>query len=70
MRVVLDTVGDELHLRVSGTHDGELPMRHMRDRVEAVGGSVSVVDHDGGVTLDIRAPATPSRRPVAAVVPT
>jgi GAF domain-containing protein len=70
VRVVLDTVGAELHLRVSGTDDGELPMRHMRDRVEAVGGSVSLVDRDGGVTLDIRAPATPSKRPVAAIVPT
>ena len=58
--VVLSVHGDQLHLSVSGTDGGGLSMHHMRDRVEATGGSVSTSTRDGRTLVEVRAPATRS----------
>ena len=59
--VVLSAPDDQLQLVVSGSDRGGLPLGHMRDRVEAAGGSVSITGEDGHTVVEIRAPA-----PVAA----
>ena len=58
--VVLSVHGDQLHLSVSGTDGGGLSMRHMRDRMEATGGSVSTTTRDGQTLVEVRAPAARS----------
>jgi signal transduction histidine kinase len=55
--VVLAVHGDQLHLNVSGTDGGGLSLSHMRDRIEATGGSVSTTCHDGRTYVEVRAPA-------------
>ncbi len=55
--VELDAPGDQLRLVVSGSDRGGLPLRHMRDRVEAAGGSVSVTAEHGRAVVEVRAPA-------------
>jgi len=58
--VVLSVHGDQLHLSVSGTEGGGLSLSHMRDRIEATGGSVSTTGQDGHTLLEVRAPAARS----------
>jgi len=60
--VVLSVHGGQLYLSVSGTDRGGLSMRHMRDRIEATGGSVSTTGRDGRTVVEVRAP---SARPLA-----
>lgn len=60
--VVLSVHGDQLHLSVSGTDGGGLSLSHMRDRIEATGGSVSATGQDGRTYVEVRAP---SAAPVA-----
>ena len=55
--VVLSVQGDQLHLTVSGTDGGGLSLSHMRDRIEATGGSVSTTGRDGHTLVEVRAPA-------------
>jgi GAF domain-containing protein len=55
--VTLAVLGDELHLKMSGTDAGGLSMSHMRDRMEAAGGSVSATDRGGRTFIQVRAPA-------------
>ena len=47
---------DRLSLVVSGNDGGELPLGHMRDRVEAAGGSVSMTCGHGRTVVEIRGP--------------
>jgi signal transduction histidine kinase len=54
--VVLDASGDELRVVVSGSDRGGLPLSHMRDRVEAAGGSVSTTLEHGYAVIEVRAP--------------
>jgi signal transduction histidine kinase len=54
--VVLDAPGDHLRVVVSGSDRGGLPLGHIRDRVEAAGGSVSVTVERGRAVIEIRAP--------------
>jgi len=60
--VVLSVHGNQLHLSVSGTDGGDLSLSHMRDRMEATGGSVSATEREGRTYVEVRAP---SARPVA-----
>lgn len=60
--VVLSVRGDQLHLSVSGTDSGGLSLSHMRDRMEAAGGSVSTTGRDGQTLVEVRGPAP---RPLA-----
>jgi signal transduction histidine kinase len=55
--VVLSVHGDQLHLSVSGTECGGLSLSHMRDRIEAAGGSVSTTGRDGRTLVEVRAPS-------------
>jgi hypothetical protein len=55
--VTLTAAGDRLELVISGTDGGDLPLSHMRDRVEAAGGSVSVTGEDGHAVVEIRGPS-------------
>ncbi|WP_327004511.1 hypothetical protein OHA72_57365 [Dactylosporangium sp. NBC_01737] len=59
--VVLDAPDDQLSLVVSGSDHGGLPQDHMRDRVEAAGGSVSISGEHGQTVIEVRAPATHQR---------
>jgi signal transduction histidine kinase len=54
--VVLDAHDDQLQLVVRGRDRGALPLRHMHDRVEAAGGSVSITEQDGHTVIEVRAP--------------
>jgi len=56
--VVLSVHDDRLNLRISGSGGDGLSVSHMRDRVEATGGSVSIDSRDGHAVVDVRAPAT------------
>ena len=49
--------GGLLHLSMSGTEDGGLSLSHMRDRIEATGGSVSTDARDGRTFVEVRAPS-------------
>ena len=53
----------QLRLVMTGTDRGELPLGHMRDRVEAAGGSVSVTDEGGRTVVKVLAPALVSVAP-------
>ena len=66
--VVLSAPGGQLQLVVSGSDRGSLPLRHMRDRVEAAGGSVTVTTGNGRGHVEVRAPA-PGQLPAAASRP-
>lgn len=55
--VVLSVHGGQLHLSVSGTDGGGLSMRHMRDRIEATGGSVSTANREGRTFVEVQAPS-------------
>ncbi len=55
--VVLSVHGDQVHLTVSGTDGGGLSLNHMRDRIEATGGSVSTTGRDGRTFVEVRAPS-------------
>jgi signal transduction histidine kinase len=55
--VVLSVQGQQLHLSVSGRECAGLPLSHMRDRIEAAGGSVSTASRDGRTVVEVRAPA-------------
>ena len=60
--VTLAVHGDHLHLSMRGTEAGDLSLHHMRDRMEATGGSVSTAVGDGHTLLEVRGPA---HRPLA-----
>jgi signal transduction histidine kinase len=60
--VVLAVHAGRLHLSVSGTESEPLSLRHMRDRIEAAGGSVSSTVHEGRTLVEVRGPAN---RPLA-----
>lgn len=55
--VVLSVRGDQLHLAISGTDGGGLSLSHMRDRMEATGGSVSTTCRAGRTFVEVRAPS-------------
>jgi len=55
--VSLSVHGDQLHLSVSGTEVGGLSLSHMRDRIEATGGTVSTTARNGRTFVEVRAPA-------------
>ncbi|HEV7195317.1 MAG TPA: hypothetical protein VGN19_05200 [Pedococcus sp.] len=55
--VVLATRDDQLQLVVRGGDGGALALAHMRDRVEAAGGSMSVESNDGHTLLETVLPA-------------
>ncbi|MGH3346413.1 MAG: hypothetical protein ACRDO4_05480, partial [Nocardioides sp.] len=65
--VVLSVHGDQLHLSASGTDRGGLSLNHMRDRMEATGGSVSTTCHDGQTFVEVRAPSRALAHAEAAV---
>jgi signal transduction histidine kinase len=54
--VAMTVHDDRLSLVVSGNDGGELPLGHMRDRVEAAGGSVSTTCGHGRTVVEIRGP--------------
>ena len=56
--VVLTAPDNQLQLIVSGSGRGDLPLGDLRDRVEAAGGSISLIDEDGHTTCEVRAQAT------------
>ncbi len=53
--VLLDAPGDQLYLVVTGTDRGGLPLGHMRDRVEAAGGFVSITVEQGRAVIEVHA---------------
>jgi signal transduction histidine kinase len=55
--VVLSVRGGRLYLSVSGTDGGGLSLSHMRDRMEATGGSVSTTSRDGQTRIEVLGPA-------------
>jgi signal transduction histidine kinase len=60
--VNLSVRGDQLHLSVSVSEGRGLSLGHMRDRIEAAGGSVWTDDRDGRTVVEVQAP---SARPPA-----
>ena len=50
--VALSTVDDELLVAVTGGDGGQLPLSHIRDRVEAAGGTVSLANEEGLISLE------------------
>ena len=59
--VVLSVAGSQVHLSVSGTEgDGCLSLRHMRDRIEAAGGTLSTTSSDGHTLVELQAPLAPA----------
>jgi signal transduction histidine kinase len=57
--VVLTAHDRQLQLIVSGSDRGGLQLGDLRDRVEAAGGSISLIEKDGHTTCEVRAQATP-----------
>ncbi len=55
--VTLTAPDAQLQLIVSGSDRGGLPLGHLRDRVEAVGGSISLTEEDGRSVCEVRTPA-------------
>jgi signal transduction histidine kinase len=55
--VALRVQDDQLHLVMSGRDRGGLPVDHMRDRVEAAGGSLSVTRDAGQAIIEVHTPA-------------
>ena len=64
VNVALSALGDDLRVAVTGGDGGQLPLSHIRDRVEAAGGSMSVSSTDGSTTLEAWFPGP--LQPVAA----
>ena len=64
MNVALSALGDDLRVEVTGGDGGQLPLSHIRDRVEAAGGSMSVSSTGGSTTLEAWFPGP--LQPVAA----
>ena len=56
VHVALSAVDDELVVEVTGRDRSQLPLSHIRDRVEAVGGTISVRGVDGLTSLEARFP--------------
>jgi signal transduction histidine kinase len=65
IRVALSVVDDALVVVVSGGDGGQLPLSQIRDRVEAAGGTVSLVSEAGLTSLEVWFPSSPQA--VAAV---
>jgi signal transduction histidine kinase len=65
VHVALSVVDDELLVAVTGGDGGQLPLSHIRDRVEAAGGTVSVLSAGGLTSVEARFPCP--RQVVAAV---
>ena len=57
LTVELSVHENQLRLAVGGTDGGGLSLSHMRDRIEATGGSVSTAAHDGRTRIEVRASA-------------
>jgi signal transduction histidine kinase len=55
--VTLSVHGDLLLLSVSGIDRGGLSLSHLRDRIEAVRGTVSTANRGGHTVVEVRAPA-------------
>jgi signal transduction histidine kinase len=55
--VNLSVQHDQLHLSVSVSEGGGLSLGHIRDRVEAAGGSVATSERDDHTFVEVRAPA-------------
>ena len=55
--VALSVRAHQLRLSVSGSDRGGLPLGHMRDRVEAAAGSVSMTGEDGHTVVEVWLPA-------------
>jgi hypothetical protein len=55
--VIMSVHDDQLRLSVCGTDGGGLSLGHMRDRMEATGGSVTATGRDGRTFVEVRAPA-------------
>jgi signal transduction histidine kinase len=55
--VKLSVHADQLHLSMNGVQSGGLSVSHMRDRIEATGGSVSTARRDGRTFIEVRAPS-------------
>ncbi len=64
VEVRLTATGDHLEVEVRGDGHGGLPVAHMRDRVEAAGGSVAVTAEGARNVVQVRLPA-PAPEPVA-----
>ena len=58
LAVNLAVLGGRMHLDVSGVQGGGLSLSHMRDRIEAVGGSVSATRARDRTLLEVRAPVS------------
>lgn len=67
--VVLDAQDGQLQLVVSGHDRGGLPLGHMRDRVEAAGGSLSITGEDSHAVIEVRAPAPVAVSPTTSSTP-
>jgi signal transduction histidine kinase len=52
VRVALSAVDDELVVEITGGDRNQLPMSHIRDRVEAAGGTISVRSVEGLTSLE------------------
>jgi hypothetical protein len=65
VHVALSAVDDELLVAVTGGDRGQLPLSHIRDRVEAAGGTITVRTVDGLTSLEAWFPC--QRQVVAAV---
>jgi hypothetical protein len=61
--VSLSVEDDRLRVVVTGHEDGALPLSHIRDRVEATGGTVSMHVESGRVALDAWLPLIRSGAP-------
>jgi signal transduction histidine kinase len=61
--VVLSVRGHQLHMTVTGTDGGGLSLSHMRDRMEATGGSISTTVRDGRTLVAVRGPVNSNRPP-------
>ena len=57
VRVALSAVDDELLVDVTGCDRSQLPLSHIRDRVEAAGGTITVRDVEGLTCLEARFPS-------------
>ena len=55
--VVLSAADDQLGVAITGHIGGNLPLDHIRDRVEATGGTVAVTTTDGRTALEAWLPA-------------
>jgi GAF domain-containing protein len=63
VRVALSVVDDALFVVVSGGDGGQLPLSQIRDRVEAAGGTVSLVSEAGLTSLEVWFPSSPQAVP-------